>query len=503
MGRTVFPDHPRSTVRVQRSCYGPARDMCVRALCAIFARFPGTMARWTKLILDSLRGVEHDLTRMDVRRAIVLLSVPLVLEMGMESLFALVDAFFVSKLGVLATATVGITEALLMATYSIAWGLGIGATAVVARRTGEGDAGGARLAGGQSVMLAAGIGLLLGVPLAFLAPQLLNLMGAMPDVIATGTWYSRIMMASNVIIMLLFAINAVFRGKGLASMALWSLGLANLINIVLDPMLIFGIGPFPALGVTGAAVATTTGRSIGVLFQLYHLFRRGGPFELRREHLRPVWNVLGGIVKVSAGSIGQFLIASASWTFLVRIIASAGTDATGGYTVAMRIIIFSLLPAWGMANAAATLVGQNLGAGQPERAARSAWLCGHYNMVFMVLVAAFFWLRAPWLVSFFHQSAAADAYAVQALRVICLGYFFYGYGMVLAQAFNGAGDAFTPVLLNLVCFWAVEIPLAYLLARTQGFGPLGVFISVAVSESLLAVLSALLFRRGRWKSVHV
>lgn len=294
-----------------------------------------------------------------------------------------------------------------------------------------------------------------------------------------------------------------FRGKGMAGLALRTLVIANVINIVLDPLLIFGLGPVPALGVTGAAVATTTGRSVAVLFQLYYLFRADGPFALRLPDLRPLWDVLGGILKVSAGSVFQFLIASASWTFLVSIVAEAGTDAQAGYTVAVRIIIFSLLPAWGMANAAATLVGQNLGAGHPDRAARSAWLCGHYNMVFMVVVAILFWLFAPVLVSFFAMDPVADAVAVQALRIICLGYFFYGYGMVLAQAFNGAGDSLTPTWMNVVCFWLIEIPLAYVLARTFHWGPLGVFTSVAISESALAVLSAILFQRGKWKVANV
>lgn len=461
------------------------------------------VARTIELLKNAFRGEEQDYTSMGVRTAILLLSVPMVLEMGMEALFALVDAFFVSKLGVNAAATIGLTEGLLVTTYSVAWGLGIGATAVVARRTGEKDTSGTRMAAGQSVLIALAAGLLFALPSVLFAPQLLHAMGAHAEVVVTGTPFARIMLASNVVIMLLFAINAVFRGKGLASMALWSLVLANLINIVLDPLLIFGIGPFPELGVTGAAVATTTGRTCGVVFQLYHLLRRDGPFALRMPDLRPVRNVVLGILKVSVGSIGQFLIASASWLFMIRIVATSGTDASAGYTIAMRIIIFSLLPAWGMANAAATLVGQNLGAGQPDRAARSAWLCGHYNTVFMVLVAIVFQCCAPGLVSFFHMSPAADATAVQALRIISLGYLFYGYGMVLAQAFNGAGDALTPTWMNLICFWMMEIPIAYGLAHGLGWGPSGVSASIAISESALAVLSAVLFSKGRWKTVKV
>jgi putative MATE family efflux protein len=346
-------------------------------------------------------------------------------------------------------------------------------------------------------------GLAFAVPGMFLGRELLLLMGAAPGVVAEGEWYTRIMLGSNVVIMLLFAINAIFRGAGAAYMALWSLALANAINIILDPLLIFGLGPFPELGVTGAAVSTTIGRSCGVLFQLYHLTRKGGPFEVRLPDLRPAWDVMVNIVKVSLGGIGQFVIASASWVFLVRIVSESGTDATAGYFVAVRIIIFTLLPGWGLANAAATLVGQNLGAGQPERASRSTWLCGHYNAVFMASVAGFFWLTAPWLVSFFAQSPAADAYAIEALRIISLGYLFYGYGMVFAQAFNGAGDSLTPTWMNVVCFWLIEIPLAWYLAKFMVWGPTGVFAAIAFSESALAILSAVLFQRGKWRTVKV
>jgi putative MATE family efflux protein len=456
-----------------------------------------------KLLREALSGEERDWTAMGVRRAIVLLSIPMVLEMGMEALFSIVDAFFLSRLGVEATATVGLTEAVLVVVYSLAWGLGMGITAVVARRTGEKDTEGARRAAGQGVLIALLIGGVLSLLGVWTAPSLLALMGAEAEVLAVGSGYARILCGSNVIIMLLFCINAVFRGKGLASTALVVLLVANAMNIVLDPLLIFGIGPFPELGVAGAAVATTTGRTVGVLLQLYVLLRRGGPFAIRWPDLSPVWPVLRSILSVSAGSVGQFLVASASWTFLVRIVAGSGTEAAAGYAVAVRIIIFTLLPAWGMANAAATLVGQNLGAGQPDRAARSAWLCGHYNLIFMLFVTILFWAFSPFIVSFFSQSSLADGYAVQALRTISLGYVFYGYGMVLAQAFNGAGDSRTPTWLNVLCFWVVEIPLALVLAKTLELGPLGVFASVAISESLLAVLCAYIFQRGKWKLVSV
>jgi len=459
--------------------------------------------RLFRIFLESLNSEERDYTAMGVRRAIVLLSIPMIMEMGMEALFALVDTFFVSKLGDVATATVGLTETLMVPVYSIAWGLGMGITAVVARRSGEKDKEGARVAAGQSLLIALVVGLALALPAVFAAPWLLRMMGAEPEVMVVAVPYARLMLASNLIVTLLFAINAVFRGAGNAGIALRTLVLANGVNCILDPLFIFGIGPFPDLGVQGAAVATTIGRGIGVCYLLWNLFRTGGAFAVVLPDMRPVKAIVGNIIKVSIGGIGQFLIASASWIFLMRIVADFGTAAVGGYTVAVRIIIVALLPAWGMANAAATLVGQNLGAQQPERAERSVWLCGHYNMVFMVLVTLFFWIGSPWIVSFFAQNAEADAMAITALRIVSLGYFFYGYGMVLAQAFNGAGDSLTPTWLNAVCFWAIEIPLAYLLAITAGLGPAGVFASVAISESILAVLSGILFQRGRWKLARV
>lgn len=452
---------------------------------------------------EALDGSEQDYTAMGVRRAIVLLSIPMIMEMGMEALFALVDLYWVGRLGDGATATVGLTESLLMTTYCIAWGLAMGATAVVARRQGEKDTEGMRTAAGQSLRITLLIGVALSVVGSVFSSRLLHVMGATDEVVGTGSAYARIMQASNIIIMVLFSVNAVFRGAGNAGMALRSLGLANLLNMVLDPLLIMGIGPFPELGVTGAAVATTTGRTCGVIYQLYFLFRADGPFALKAEHLRHVRDVTVNILKVSAGSVGQFLIASASWTVLVKIIATSGTAAVAGYTTAIRIIIFTLLPAWGMANAAATLVGQNLGAGQPERSERSAWLCGHYNTAFMVVVAIVFWIAAELIVPVFGNSADANGYAVDALRIISLGYLFYGYGMVLAQAFNGAGDSVTPTWLNVICFWCMEIPLAWLFGVHLGYGPNGAFASVAISESALAVFSAVIFQRGKWKLVQV
>ncbi|MBK9176544.1 MAG: MATE family efflux transporter [Flavobacteriales bacterium] len=460
--------------------------------------------RFTDIIVQALRGAEDlDFTSMGVRRAIVLLSIPMVLEMAGEALFAVVDVFFVSRIGVDAVATVGLTESVMTLIYSLAWGMGMGITAVVARRTGEKDAAGASRAALQGVMLAILLGALIAVPGVAFAPDILRLMGASAAVQAEGSAYTAIMFGSNVVILLLFGINAIFRGAGNAIMALWSLWLANIINCILDPILIFGLGPIPAMGVTGAAVATAIGRGCGVLLQFYYLFRVGEKVSLRGAPWRLDLAVMWNIVRVSFWGTVQFVIPSGSWMFLVRIISTFGSSAVAGYTIAVRIIIFSLLPAWGMANAASTLVGQNLGAKQPDRAARSAWLCGHYNMAFMVLVAILFWAFAPQLIGFFTDDAEVARYGVDALRIVCLGYFFYGYGMVLAQAFNGAGDTLTPTWMNVICFWMIEIPLAWFLSRFLGWGPDGVFASIAISESLLALLSGYLFHLGRWKMVKV
>lgn len=457
-----------------------------------------------KLIGQAIRGgEEQDYTGMGMRRAIVLLSIPMVLEMGMESIFALVDAFYVSRLGVDAIATVGLTESVMMIIYSLAWGLGMGVTAVVSRRTGEKDQDGASRAAMQGVLLATVIGLLIAVPGYLGAGRVLQLMGAEEGVLAIGTGYAQIMILSNMVIMLLFVNNAIYRGAGNAAMAMRMLAIANGINLVLDPLLIFGIGPFPEMGVTGAAVATTIGRGAAVLYQLWTLSRPTSRIALRRSELRFDPNVLWTIVKLSAGGVAQFVIPSLSWVFLVRIVALYGSAAVAGYTIAVRVIMFTLMPSWGMANAASTLVGQNLGAKQPERAERSAWLIGHYNMVFMTSVAILFWITAPWIVKIFTSDPVVSSYGVDALRIVTLGYFFYAYGIVLAQAFNGAGDTLTPTYMNIVCFWLIEIPLAWFLARTLGWGANGVFASIAISESALAVLSIVLFRRGKWKLMQV
>lgn len=457
---------------------------------------------WRSLIAEAVRGGERDYTAMDFRRAIVLLSVPMVLEMAMESLFALVDVFFVGRLGVQAIAVVGLTEGVMVLVYSLAWGLGAGITAVVSRRTGERDAEGAARAAMQGIWIAVALGLLLALPGLFFPHRLLVLMGASPEVATLGTPFMRVMLGSNVVVLLIFGINAIFRGAGNAALAMRALWIGNLINIVLDPLLIFGWGPVPAMGVTGAAVATVIGRGCGVLYQCGQLARGRGFVQLARRHLAVEWLSLRNIVGVSAGATAQFLIASASWLFMVRIVASYGSDAVAGYTIAVRIVIFGMLPAWGLANAASTLVGQNLGANQPGRAGRSAWTCGHVNMVYMSAMALLALALAPWLTALFTPVQAVAEVATLALRIVCLGYPFYAYGMVLSQSFNGAGDSVTPVWLNLVCFWMVEIPLAWYLAHWLD-GPEGVFMAIAACESLLALLCAVVFSKGRWKTVRV
>jgi len=464
-----------------------------------------TLRSILRILRESLLGhEERDYTSMGVKRAIVLLSIPMVAEMGMEAVFALVDIFFVSKLGEHAIATVGLTELLLTLVYSVAWGLGMGITSVVARRTGEKDPKGASRAAMQGLLLTVALGVVMAVPGLFHPRELLALMNGEEAVQAIGADYVRIMFGGNVVILLLFAINAIFRGAGDAAMAMRSLMLANAINIILCPIMIHGIGGWPGFGVTGAAMATTIGRGTGVIYQLVHLFSaRKGRITVRGVPLVVLPSVMWTIVRVSAGGIIQFVLPSVSWMFLGSIVATFGSVATAGYTVAVRIMVFSLLPSWGMANAASTLVGQNLGAGQPERAARSAWLCGHFNMMYLVCVAVVFWLLAPALVGFFSEGKVVGEYGVAALRILCLGYFFYGYGMVFAQAFNGVGDTMTPTWMNAVCFLLLQIPLAWYLSSMLGWGAKGAFAAVPISESILAVISAILFQRGKWKLVKV
>jgi putative MATE family efflux protein len=423
----------------------------------------------------------------------------MVAEMVMESVFAIADIFWVSKLGADSVATVGITESMLALIYAVAIGVSISATATVARRTGEKDPEGAASAAVQAIALGIALAIPIGVAGAVLAPKLLTFMGGSPALVATGWRYTAIMLGGNVVIMLLFLINAIFRGAGDAAIAMRVLWFANILNIVLGPCFIFGLGPFPKLGVTGAALATAIGRGSGVLFQLWTLWRGRGRVVIRRRHLKLDPAVMLRMLRLSGNAMFQILIGTASWIGLVRIISGFGSAALAGYTIGVRIIVFALLPSWGMANAAATMVGQSLGAGKPDRAERSVWIAGFYNMIFLGVVGLAFVIGAPFLVSLFTSDRAIVPYGVACLRYVSYGFLFYAYGMVLTQAFNGAGDTWTPTWLNLFVFWLWEIPLAYVLAKVLGWGPRGVFLAITVAFSTLAVASAAVFRRGRWK----
>ncbi len=462
-----------------------------------------TSGRTWQLVRLALRGSHLDYTKGAVGQAIIILAIPMVLEMSMESIFAVVDVFFVSRLGPQAIATVGLTESMLTLIYTIAMGLGIGATAMVSRRIGEHDPEGAARAAMQAIWLGVILSASLGVAGAVFAPQLLALMGAEPSLIATGSTFTRVMLGGNASVLMLFLLNAIFRGAGDAAIAMRTLWLANAINIALGPCLIFGLGPFPEMGVTGAAVATTIGRSTGALYALARLLRPGGRVHLSPRFLRIEPVLMWRLVRLSASGTFQIFIGMASWVLLIRVLSSFGSEALAGYTIAMRIIMFALLPSWGMSNAAATMVGQALGAGKPDRAERAVWIAGRYNFVFLGVVGLAFVTLAPQIVSLFTADAGVAGYAIDCLRLVAMGFVFYAYGMVLTQAFNGAGDTWTPTLINLACFWAFEIPLAWFLAFTVGMGPHGVFVAITVAYTSIAVVSAVLFRRGRWKLKHV
>jgi putative MATE family efflux protein len=450
-------------------------------------------------VREAIRGSHHDYTAGPIGQAIILLAIPMVLEMVMESVFAVVDVFWVAHLGPNAVATVGLTESMLTLVYTAAMGLSIGVTAMVARRIGEKNPAGAAEAAVQGIALGLITAAVISVTGILLAPRLLGVMGASPEVIALGSNYTRIMLGGNVVILLLFLINAMFRGAGDAAIAMRVLWLANAINIILGPCFIFGWGPFPELGVTGAAVATTIGRGTGVLYQLYRLVRRDGRIVIQRAHIKLQPAVMKTLLRLSGTGTFQVLIGTASWIGLVRIVSTFGAEALAGYIIAFRIIIFALLPAWGLANAAATMVGQSLGAGNPERGERAVWVASLYNMVFLGTVGLIFTILAAPIVHVFTDDPAVTPVAVACLRIISFGYVFYAYGMVLTNAFNGAGDAWTPTWLNLVCFWLWEIPLAWLLARHFAMGPRGVAWAITIAFSTLAVASVILFRRGRWK----
>ena len=448
---------------------------------------------------EAVRGSKQDFTEGPVGRALILLAVPMVLETLLESLFAVVDNFFVAHLGADAVATVGLTESLEALVYAVATGLGIGATAVVSRRIGEKDPRSAARSAGQAILLGVLVALPIGVIGILFAPELLALLGGSPEVQRSGAGFTRVIMGGNLAVLLLFLINAVFRGAGDASLSMRSLWLASACNIVLGPLFIFGVGPFPRLGVTGAAVGTTIGRSIGVCYQIAMLARRDGRIVLRPADLLPDLGELGRMLKLSGVGVLQMLVSTTSWIGLVRVLAPFGSAVLAGYTISLRVIIFALLPCWGLSNAAATMVGQNLGAGKPDRAAEAVRLASLYNFLVLGAVSLAFEALAGPIVHVFSRDPEIASWAIASLRIISLGFAFYGWGMVLTAALNGAGDTWTPTVLNLVCFWAFAVPCAWWLSR-GALGPQGVFIAIASSFVALTGLSWAVFRRGKWRT---
>jgi putative MATE family efflux protein len=452
---------------------------------------------------EALRGSHQDYTTGSIRHAIFLLAIPMVLEMLMESLFAIVDVFWVAHLGADAVATVGLTEALMMLVYAVAMGLGLSATAMVARRVGEKDHDGAAIAGVQAIGLGLLAGVMMGVPGFLLAPRLLAAMGASPSLLAVGTGYARTALGGCGVVLLLFLSNAVFRGAGDAAIAMRVLVVSNTINIILDPCLIFGWGPFPRLGVTGAAVATLTGRSVGVLYQLFRFYQGGEHIKILARHVRLNLEVMLRLIRVSITGILQFAIPHLSWIGLIRIVSMFGSVALASYTISIRIIVFFILPAWGLSGAASTLVGQNLGAQQPERAEESVGKTGLYNMLFLGGIGVFLFAGATPLIRLFTQDPEIIAEGASCLRILSLGNIGYAYGMVMMQAFNGAGDTTTPTIINFFGFLLMEVPLAYLMAVTFGLRIDGVSWAILICEGLVAVVSILIFRRGKWKTQQI
>lgn len=459
--------------------------------------------RYFQYSIAAIRGKEEDFTTGSIRKAIFMLSVPMILEMLMESTFALVDIIFVSRVSVNAVATVGLTESVITLLYALAIGLSMAATAVVARRTGEKDRKGASEAAVQAIMLGTIISVVIGAIGIIYPKEILGLMGGESSLIEEGYGYTRILIGGNITVMLLFLINAIFRGAGDASVAMWTLVLSNVLNIILDPIFIFGLGPIPAYGVEGAAIATTIGRGTAVIAQFMVLFFGWSRIKLTLKDF--VWKakVMLNLIRISLGGIGQFLIGTSSWVFLMRIMSEFGSDVLAGYTISIRVMMFTLMPSWGMSNAAATLVGQNLGAKQPERAETSVWKTSKYNAIFMAIVSVAYLLLAKQIVSLFSEVPDVIYYGALSLQVIAGGYIFYAYGMVITQAFNGAGDTKTPTIINFFCFWLFQIPVAYFVALQLEWGPIGVFGAITSSEILIAIVSIILFKRGKWKTTEV
>lgn len=464
------------------------------------------MKKYLNFLKKAFSEEETDYTKISIRSAVLLLAIPMMLEMAMESVFALVDLYFVGHLkeSGFAIQTVGLTESVLTIIYSIAIGMSMAATAVVARRIGEKNPEQASRSAAQVISVSFVVTSVLSILGVIYAEEILILMGSKPDAAAYGKDFTRIMMGSSVIIMLLFLINGIFRGAGNAAIAMKSLWIANIANIILCPILIRGLGPIPAMGLTGAAVATTIGRSTGVLYQLYHIFIADSLVRIKTIYFKPDFKLITSIVKIAMPGIFQFVIASCSWIFLAKLVATTGgEDASAGYQTALRLMMFFMLPAWGLSNAASTLVGQNMGAGEMIRAEQSVMKTVKYNVIFMLLVSLLFFILGDFLVGFFTEQIEIKNYAKNALHIMSIGFVFYGIGMVTINAFNGAGDTWTPTWLNFFGFWMFQIPLAYVLSKYFEMGPKGVFISIPVAEIFITIVAFILFKKGKWKNVKV
>ncbi len=473
---------------------------------SFFSKIRKRLHAYFTLIFDALRGKETDYTSVNLRQAIVLLAIPMMMEMMMESVFALVDLYFVGHLpnGSHAIQIVGLTESVLTVVYSLAIGVSMAATAVVARRIGEKAPEKAAMAAAQSMLAAGAITLIISIFGFIYAKELLLWMGASEETALQGISFVRIMMGGSLVIMFLFLINGIFRGAGNAAIAMKSLWIANIANILLCPLLIRGWGPVQAFGLTGAAMATTIGRSLGVVYQLYHLFRRNNALPVKLIHFYPAWNQMKSIIKIAAPAILQYVIASCSWIFLTQLVAKTGGDhGSAGYQTALRLMMFFMLPAWGLSNAAATLVGQNLGAKKPERAEKAVFMTIQYIFIFMAFVTVLFLTSGNFFIALFTSDPAVIKVAMESLHIMSYGFVIYGAGMVLISAFNGAGDTVTPTKINFVGFWLFQIPLAYLLANTFKMGPTGVFVAIPVTEIGIAITAFLIFRKGKWKNIQL
>jgi len=457
------------------------------------------LRRTSSFVREALQDNEEDFTSGPIGRALGMLAIPMMLEMAMESIFAVVDIAFVSRLGTDAVAAVGITEALITVLYGIAIGLGVGLTAMVSRRIGASDATGAADVTGQAIWIGALLSIVIGVAGVAYARDLLELMGASDGVIEQGVGFTAVILGGSITIIYLFLLNAAFRGAGDATVALRSLWLANGINIVLDPCLIFGLGPFPEMGVTGAAVATTIGRGIGVIYQLWYLMNGRGRLEFHIQYLKFNLRLALRLIRISLGGIGQFLIATASWIGVMRIVSIYGSSAIAAYTIALRMMEFVFLPAWGLGNAAATLVGQNLGADKPDRAEKSAWQAAKFNAIFMTLTGVFLLIFAEFITGLFSAEPDVLRWGTSCLQILSIGFPMYAVGMVVVQALNGAGDTTTPAILNFICFWLLQLPLAFWLATQTSLGPNGAFVAIVIAESSLTILATIVFRKGTWK----